>query len=311
MSKIKIYIKAENIGIHTSLSKEIDSASCRLGFYANNGSGKTFLSKAFALYEKAKSEKLSKQEINRLLTFGQNTGSFEFQVKGIEPVSPAEMLKITVSRDEGVTVNTASRYKFHVFNSDYIKRNLEEKEYSPDSDIQGVILGTENIDVTREEEALAEAEKERQNIEASLSSGLEVAKSELLALGIRATTGEFAKVNYESLIADEINGSSVEKFDVLVERLKRFESMPEDLADVPNITVPDSNGLFGEISELLTTEHSPANFTVEFKARIARTKRIYSRWTTVCLKRDLPVLWTKIQRNSRRANYPVWRVSSR
>lgn len=268
MSRIKIEIKAENIGIHSLLYKEIESASCKLGFYANNGSGKTFLSKAFALYEKAKSEKPSSREIDRLLSFGKDKGSFEFLVQGLEPASPAEKLKISINRGKGVTIDAASRYKFHVFNSDYIKKNLEEREYLPDSNIHGVILGTENIDVAHEEETLSKNEKERQVITTGLKSAITSAKAELSAIGIRSTTGAFAKINYDNLIADEIDESNVEKFDVLIERLKRLESMPEDLADVSNITVPTSNGLFDEISELISTEHTPANFTEAFKARM-------------------------------------------
>lgn len=268
MAKLKITIKAENIGIHTRLSKVIDSTSAKLGFYASNGSGKTFLSKAFALYERAKSETPPARDIERLLAFGHDSGNFEFAVEGIDPVSPADVLKISLSRSSGVSIDSTSKYKFHVFNSDYVKRNLEEKKYSPSGEISGVIIGTTNIDVAKEETILAELQSETEALESQIDSQVQKARTELSALGIRSKTAEFAELSKENAVATNYAQSVAEKFDVLVERFRKLESMPDDLSDVANVPVPLIDDFFEELISLLTQEHSQASFAEDFKERV-------------------------------------------
>lgn len=269
MAKIKIAVKAENIGIHSSLSKEIESASCKLGFYANNGSGKTFLSRAFAIYENAKAAKPVSHDVNRLLSFGQNKGSFEFRVEGIDPQSSAETLKISLNRESGITVDSSSKYIFHVFNSDYVRKNLEERRYSPDGNIQGVILGKENIDVAKEEEELAKKEKEKSSIEESIKADIDAARRRLTDERVRTTTQEYAQVTFENVIVEQLgiaDETSVEKFDVLVSQLRKIEKMPDDLPDVSKTVIPEFEAFFDDIKNILTTKHSPAEFAEEFKA---------------------------------------------
>ena len=266
MAEIKITVKAENIGIHSSLSKEIVSASCKLGFYANNGSGKTFLSRSFAIYENAKAATPAPDEVNRLLSFEQSKGSFEFSVEGKNPQSAAETLKITLTRDSGITVDSSSKYLFHIFNSDYVRKNLEERKYLPDGNIQGVILGQENIDVAKEEEELAKKENEKASIEESLKNDVETAKKQLTDERVRTTTQEYTLVKVENIIAEQFNMPSVEKFDVLVDQLRKIEMMPDDLADVSKNAPLEFEAFFDGIKDILTTKHSPAQFAEKFKA---------------------------------------------
>lgn len=45
---------------------------------------------------------------------------------------------------------SGKKYKYHVFNRDYVVENIEKKSNSPDGDITGCIIGKENIDVSEE-----------------------------------------------------------------------------------------------------------------------------------------------------------------
>ena len=49
--KIKTEINCQNIAPIKSLNKEISSSSLKFGVFANNGSGKTFISRMFRLTE--------------------------------------------------------------------------------------------------------------------------------------------------------------------------------------------------------------------------------------------------------------------
>lgn len=49
---ISIEIVSTNLGPHEALNTKIQASSLEMGIYANNGSGKTFLSRAFRLSTK-------------------------------------------------------------------------------------------------------------------------------------------------------------------------------------------------------------------------------------------------------------------
>ena len=77
--KITTKIKCQNIAQIENLTREIKSSSLKMGVFANNGSGKTFLSRLFRLTEKQDEITLDengKYSTDKLLTFGKNNGTF-------------------------------------------------------------------------------------------------------------------------------------------------------------------------------------------------------------------------------------------
>ena len=67
-NKIITEIICQNIAPLESLSKEIKSNSLKIGMLADNGSGKTFISRMFRLLEK--NIIIKDDEINKLISFG-------------------------------------------------------------------------------------------------------------------------------------------------------------------------------------------------------------------------------------------------
>ncbi len=79
--KITSVIKCQNIAPIVNLTREIKSSSLKMGVFANNGSGKTFLSRLFRLTEKQDElvlDENGKSPTDKLLTFGKNSGTFSF-----------------------------------------------------------------------------------------------------------------------------------------------------------------------------------------------------------------------------------------
>ncbi|MDR0603341.1 MAG: hypothetical protein LBG80_03450 [Bacteroidales bacterium] len=58
-NKIKTTIKCQNIAPLENLDKEILSSSLKIAVFANNGSGKTFISRLFRILEKQKTQLLN------------------------------------------------------------------------------------------------------------------------------------------------------------------------------------------------------------------------------------------------------------
>ena len=81
--KITTIIKCQNIAPIENLTREIKSSSLKMGVFANNGSGKTFLSRLFRLTEKQDElilDENGKSPTDKLLTFGKNNGTFSFKI---------------------------------------------------------------------------------------------------------------------------------------------------------------------------------------------------------------------------------------
>jgi len=127
MAQIQVGIKINNIGPHSNLIFSGKTSSLKTAIYANNGSGKTFISRMFRLIDDPESDK-----INKLITFGQTSGDFEFSLTNNSDI---KSLSLSLSEDNTPIINNQSGYIFHTFNSDYVKENIEALGYRPDGDI--------------------------------------------------------------------------------------------------------------------------------------------------------------------------------
>lgn len=77
--KITTIIKCQNIAPIENLNREIKSSSLKMGVFANNGSGKTFISRLFRLTEKQDElafDENGKSPTDKLLTFGKKMEPF-------------------------------------------------------------------------------------------------------------------------------------------------------------------------------------------------------------------------------------------
>ena len=68
-------IKAENIGPHLAINDSFPMSQLKLGVFANNGSGKTFISRAFRLLSNNEAEK-----VNKILTINKTKGHFNLKI---------------------------------------------------------------------------------------------------------------------------------------------------------------------------------------------------------------------------------------
>ncbi|MDR1632338.1 MAG: hypothetical protein LBR97_05620 [Dysgonamonadaceae bacterium] len=117
-SKIKSSIKCQNIAPLENLDKEIQSNSLKIAVFANNGSGKTFISRLFRILENLKPIELlsdGTSPTDKLLGFGKATGNFSFKITDTKNVVKED---ITISFTEK-TIPTVpkSNYLYHTFNS--------------------------------------------------------------------------------------------------------------------------------------------------------------------------------------------------
>lgn len=238
-NKITTIIECQNIAPIENLTKEIKSNSLKMGVFANNGSGKTFLSRLFRLTEKQEEITLDESgnsSTDKFLSFGKNNGYFSFKITD-KNGNVKDDFNISINKGEVTEIpNTA--YIYHTFNQDYVEQNIRVLGFEKDSDIQGFILGKSNIDIQDEEEELENIEKEYNTIKVEIEKKI----NDYLDENINKLANIKRLKEYSYLKPNNIfQGVNKDLFDVtknideLFTDYNKVKSVPENLSDIATI----------------------------------------------------------------------------
>ncbi len=243
--QITFELDMQNIGPHTNLRLQDQISSIHIGIYANNGIGKTFISRVLRLI----TTQNDYTKTNKLLTKKQTEGKFKLNIN-----NPGDVLKnnrkleVKFEKDLEPNVINDTDYIFYVYNIDFVKENLEEYDYTPNSDIQGYILGKANIDVTKERAELKRKQDERDDVKQKIEKAIRIAKQDLDDLKISKLTNEYKELNFSNIISD-VSKSEEDCFSNLKEMNNQLKSIPDNIEDIP-----DQINIFIDISYLRDIE---------------------------------------------------------
>ncbi len=263
MSSLTIEINIENIGPHEKINFTGQSSSLKTAIYANNGSGKTFISRLFRLLEIPSIEK-----VNKLLSFTKINGSLSFN---ISDGTNEKKFSIGLSKNAEPNISMPLPFIFHTFNSDYVHENIETFKYRPDGNIDGYILGKVQIDLSKEKQVLKLKKEELEKKDEALHENIKRQKSELdkKEYAIRKNISEYTNFTYENIIAKNILGYTEEKsFEELKKENTTLNTLPDDLSDVPISIFNADIDFFNQLKETLGMAYSKSHFAEEFKTKV-------------------------------------------
>jgi len=277
--KITTTITCQNIAPIENLTREIKSSSLKMGVFANNGSGKTFISRLFRLTEKQDElvlDDYGKSPTDKLLTFGKNSGTFSFKITDKDG-KVKDDFNISVTRGQIPTI-PETKYLYHTFNQDYVEQNIRVLGYEKDSDIEGFILGKVNIDLKDDEDNLAKIEKEGK----ALSEQVEKEINDYVEKNISNIQNIKRLSEYAYLSPGEIfQGVEKELYEVsksideLFADYNKIKSVPENLPDISrNDRINIDFKLLNEIKENLNKEFSLSSLAEEFKLKF-KSKQVF------------------------------------
>lgn len=271
--KIKTEIKCQNIAPIESLTKQITSSSLKFGVFANNGSGKTFISRMFRLTENLKEIILDDEgnsPTDKLITLGKNTGNFDLKITDKND-NITEQFGINLNKQSIPTI-PETKYLFHVFNEDYVEDNLRSLDYDKDDAIDGYILGKVNIDLSDDEDKLIEIEKEETELSSQIESEISTYISDKIDdIQNIKRLNEYKDLNFKKIVSSVDKGSFeiTKTYDELVEDYNKIKSVPENLADISKVGKLDINlRQLEEVRENCAKEYSLSMLAEEFKAKI-------------------------------------------
>jgi hypothetical protein len=265
--QISFEFDMQNIGPHTNLLLHDQMNSINIGIYANNGIGKTFISRAFRLITTQNEYTTT----NKLLTKKQTDGIFRLNINNPSDISKTNRkFEVKFKRDLEPAVINDTDYIFYVYNKDYVNENLEICDYTPNSDIQGYILGKANIDVTKEKVELKKKQDEKDNIKKKIEQAISIAKQDLDKLRISKITNEYKDINFENII-DNVLRSEEECFSTLQEMHNQLKSIPDNIEDIPTqINILIDISYLNDIKLLLKTSYEKSTLDKEFVIEVKK-----------------------------------------
>ena len=265
----KVSFELNNIGPHggknkITFSKEVNSNKSI--FYATNGTGKSFISRAFRLCGPEKRTMLA----DDVLTIGENSGQFAFC---IDNGTDKKQVCVKIDRGNIPVVNNSSGLIFHVYNSDYVEENIKPKHYVHDGRIEGYILGKAQIDLTKEKEFEKELKEKIIRHDKEIDEIIDDAKKELLSKGVSSSTIEYKSIN-KSALKDGLGYTISESVEAVLEQLTKLENVPDELPDI-SFSVPTFNTAFlDKLQSMLEEEYPKSEWDDDF-VKNYRTHQIF------------------------------------
>lgn len=256
MSAVNWILKIKGFGpFDQQLNWTMEACSSKIAIYAGNGQGKTAISRLFRLVENNQTAIPSD-----LVTRGISKGSFSFSVSdNITSLG-------TVDIDSNTGVNNRLDYLFHVFNSDYVRENLQTKSYSLSGDIEGFIVGKANIDLTAERQHLESIQQEGTCAKEKLTALIKERKAELVELGAN-TVQEYKQLTTDVLLNDPVE---TDYYNEKTKQLEAINKLPEN-AQAPkplhfDVSYLDLDGF----ATLIEQSYSKAQFAESFLDKVRK-----------------------------------------
>ncbi len=271
--KIKTNISCENIAPIENLNREIQSGSLKIGVFANNGSGKTFISRLFRLTEnqiELKLEDDGTSPVDKLISFGKANAKFSFSIVDKDG-NTKDDFNINLSKGALPEIPKTD-YLYHTFNQDYVEDNIRALGYEKDSEIEGFILGKVNIDLKDDEEKLKKIEEEGTTLSDQVKSEITVYLNDNInSIQNIKRLGEYRNLNYDEVFKN-IDKEAIpvsKSFQELLDDYNKIKSVPENLEDITTVTRVNVNfEQLNEIKDNCEREYTLSSLAEEFKSKI-------------------------------------------
>lgn len=221
-------IVARHLGPILSLEEEITKRNQNL-IFARNGTGKSFLSRAFRYLDRHGQGLAIDDAINALISDESptQTGSFTFS-RGDQ-----ELGRLDLNRPDSSATAQLAEMIFHVFSEDFIHDELRQREFEIDGEIDTEIaIDSDNIRIREATEALEKAQDAENLAFSELSTRFSTDQSDKLGsqISVNKQLGAYRALDLKSLIekTDDRPQAPQRTFASVIADLNQLKSIPEN-----------------------------------------------------------------------------------
>lgn len=271
---INMKLSINGIGPHFGNNRIEDNRNIskqNTAIFAENGSGKTFISRMFSLHSK---EAIDDVNCDKYLSLEEKQGDFNFSIssKGFDTG-----FSVSLTKGNTPIINkTGEQYIYHVFNNDYVKENIEKQNYSIDGEnIVGYVIGKVNIDVSEEQAQLKDVLDKIEKLELAIIDAIETAKNDLVDKGVNKQTKEYKEFT-ESSIVNKTKTDEKETTSQIIAVLDKIKSIPLEIPKIATTFNEIDISQLKEIDGILTTEYSRMKIDEIVLNRISNNHKFYA-----------------------------------
>lgn len=269
--KINITIGCQHIAPFDNLHRDFFAGSLKIAIFANNGSGKTFISRLFRLFD-TPIENANLRPTDSLIRFGYDSGNFIFKIKDKQG-NIVENINLNIQKSIS-PISVKPHYLYHVFNQDYVEENIQVLNYEKDPNIQGYILGKTHIDLSNDEIKLKKIEEEGCKLKMQISQSLQTYIKDnidpIRDIKRLQEYKEFLDINTILDNAKEIT-TKIKNLDELFSDYNKIKSIPENLADIQYIdNIRIDIEYIAQICDNLNKSYTLSSFADAFKNKIRK-----------------------------------------
>lgn len=273
----KFKIEAQHLGPIISLKGNLSERSQNL-IFARNGTGKSFLSRAFRyldMHGQGEDEDLNRAAFNLVSDESKTEkGSFTISREGI-------LGKLNLDKNETDPVVDRPETIFHVFSDDFVQEELRKKEYKPDGNILSQILvGNATIELENAQNAITDARKAVETATDKLRGEFEAKKKSMLikTAGVSTILKAYRNLEFEEMLNKFPAGppSPKEAFTDILLEIGKIKNIPKDPTypqDVNTIEINDID--LSALEESLKKLTSPSSVAEAIKKKISKHPDFY------------------------------------
>lgn len=261
---ISFDIECNDLASIKHLKREVKTPSLKLGVYANNGSGKTFISRMFRLLEG--NEYFPSED---LIRFGSSKCNMKTIIKDTDG---NEVENFNLEIKKGATpIIPKTNYIYHTFNSDYIEENVRNISFEKDGEtIGGFVLGKEFIDISEEKDQLKILETEETNLSVLIDKNFKKEIKEKLDIlpNVKKTT-EYQFITYENIINLKSESHILDRdYKKALSQYNSVKSIPDNLEDLNTIDILEYD--IKEIVNRLKQPFDLSKIAQDFKIKVQK-----------------------------------------
>lgn len=260
-------LSVKNVGAlsnFTFTDKE-DLSKKRFCIYANNGSGKTMLSRCFNLpYVQANDPSNLRAIYPHIINLKQTSFSFEFALS----LETDSTKKLCISGDKfsNIKITNNTGFFFYVFNEDYVKNNIREKHYQLDSNIEGYIIGSAAINLDAQDKNLELLSKSKEELIEKIKNEIDKVLEKISYFDVSKNTTEYKYIDFQNLRLNK-KFNDVKQSDIYIaqhNKLKQFPDNATTVSDADFFQIDD----YDSIIKIAAEEYSISSFSESFKESI-------------------------------------------
>ncbi len=242
----------------------------RFCIYANNGSGKTILSRCLSL--PSLNNQASTSELHSLYPhlISLKETSFEFEFGFSLASETSKKLKIYGDKFNNINIDNRTDFIFYVFNEDYVKKNIREKKYQIDSNIDGYIVGKAAISLDTQNENLKSLHEAKKNLEEQINTSIQKTLSDLSAFSVSKNTTEYREITFERVLSGN-KYDLTKSYTECVAEHNKLKSLPDDtplLDEVSEFYIEDLSSKVNTLSQSYTLSSFSESFKNEILSKL-------------------------------------------